>query len=103
MQRGLVITLAASTNRATERARSSRIVEKEETSLSGTTWAANGGFAPTANTTMATLNRERIVIVRSLGFTPVISKAPYRPAACGYACPSRQKLHWSPLERRRQS
>jgi len=62
MQRGLVITLAASTNRATERARSSRIVEKEETSFSGTTWAANGGFAPTTNMAIATPNLERIVI-----------------------------------------
>jgi hypothetical protein len=31
MQRGLAITFAASTNKATERARSSRIVEKAAT------------------------------------------------------------------------
>lgn len=36
MQRGLWITLAASVNKATERARSSRTIEKAETGLRGT-------------------------------------------------------------------
>jgi hypothetical protein len=65
MHRGLVITLAASTKRATERAPSSRIVEKAETGLRGKTWAAAGGIgeiAPTASRLMTALHLERLVI-----------------------------------------
>jgi hypothetical protein len=58
--------LAASTNSATERPRSSRIVEKAETGLSDNTSAAAGGLALTISRLAATLHRETFIIASIL-------------------------------------
>jgi hypothetical protein len=66
MHRGLVITLAASTKSATDRACSSRIVENADTDLRDATCAVTGRIATTASRPTAMLSRESLVMVNLL-------------------------------------
>src|SRR5258706_6949954 len=77
-QRGLWITLAASTNKAIDRACGSSMLEKAETSLSAMPSAAKAGAAPAANTAMRILHAD--------GLMMKLSATRCRSAAFGYAC-----------------
>ncbi len=84
MHRGLWITLAASVNKATERTRSSRIVEKAETGLSGISLAdGSAAVVPAthhASPVITTIDRHPCAFIRQP------STAADRSATCGCAC-----------------
>jgi hypothetical protein len=87
MQRGLSITLAASVNKATERACLSAIIENAEMGLRETSWLDTGETPPAHRRAATRPPFHSSTMMSSFVIRSWISAGPCRSAGCGCACP----------------